>query len=346
MNEISKSRSVALAVGMLALSLASLAQETSPIVQIDPSFNGIVASDAKVEKLAGDYGTLEGPLWIRKSGYLIFSEIPANVIHKWDPKDGKVSVFLDKAGFSGADPTGVGAEIHYRDRVFYHYGSNGITMDRQGRIVFVAMGDRQIVRLEKNGKRTVLASEYESRRLNSGNDLVYKSDGSLYFTDPPSGLRNGDKSPLKELSYNGVFLLKDGKLQLLAKDFTAPNGLAFSPDEKILYVNDSAKKTIIRFDVQADDTVRNGRIFIDMTPDSDKAPGVPDGMKVDREGNVYCAGPGGVWVMSPGGRHLGTILTPEIVNNLAFGDDDSKSLYIVARSGLYRIRLKVPGIHP
>ncbi|MGH9355546.1 MAG: SMP-30/gluconolactonase/LRE family protein, partial [Terriglobia bacterium] len=163
-------------------------------------------------------------------------------------------------------------------------------------------------------------------------------------TDPPAGLRGGDKSPKKELPFDGVYRLTDGKLQLLSKDFTRPNGLAFSPGEKYLYVNDTAKKTIMRFEMKTDGGIADGQLFIDMA--ADPAPGAPDGMKVDREGDVYCTGPGGIWIISPEGKHLGTIRVPEIPANLAWGDRDGKSLYITARTGLYRIRLNIPGIRP
>jgi len=217
-------------------------------------------------------------------------------------------------------------------------------MDPQGRVVYCAHGDRQVVRLESDGKRTVLASQYEGKRLNSPNDLVFKSDGALYFTDPPAGLRDGDKDPKKELPFNGVYLLKDGQLRLLYKDMALPNGIAFTPDEKYLYVNDSVKKTILRFEVKPDDTLGEPQLVIDMT--SDKAPGGPDGMKVDQNGNIYCTGPGGFWIISPDGKHLGTVLTTELPANLAFGEADGKTLYLTARTGLYRIHLKIAGIQP
>ena len=200
------------------------------------------------------------------------------------------------------------------------------------------------MRIEADGRRTVLAKEFEGKRLNSPNDLVFKSDGALYFTDPPAGFRDGDKDAKKELPFNGVYLLKDGKLQVLVKDIALPNGIAFSPDEKYLYVNDSVKKTIMRYEVKPDDTIASGQLFIDMT--ADKAPGAPDGMKVDQKGNIYCTGPGGFWMMSPEGEHLGTVLTTELPANLAFGDADYKTLYLTARTGLYRIRLKIPGMSP
>jgi len=224
------------------------------------------------------------------------------------------------------------------------YGSNGVTLDKQGRVNWVQHGDRGVMRLEKNGKRTVLASRYEGKRLNSPNDLVYKSDGSLYFTDPPFGLRKLNDDPKKELPYAGVYLLSKGKLQLIIKDLQAPNGIAFSPDEKYLYVNDSFAKKYWRYEVQADDTVANPKLFMDMS--ASKEDGVPDGMKVDQKGNIYGAGPGGVWVMSPEGKHLGTIKPLENPANLAWGDADAKTLYFTAVTGLYRLRVNVPGIRP
>ena len=332
-------------VSLLLLSLNVAAQVTSAVVVLDPALKEIASPSAKVEKVAGNFGFTEGPVWVRKGGYLIFSDISANVINKWDPTEGKVSVFLEKSGFTGSDATGVGGEqTNAQGATIYLIGSNGVTLDPQGRVTFNAMGDRQVVRVEPDGRRTVLASRFEGKRLNSTNDLVYKRNGSLYFTDPPSGLRRRNDDPKKELPFNGVFLLKDGRLQLLARDLANPNGLALSPDERIFYVNSSADRKIFRFDVQRDDTVANGRLFVDMS--AEKQPGVPDGMKVDEKGNLYSTGPGGIWVISPQGRHLGTLVFPEQPANLAFGDADGKRLYVTARSSVYRIRLNVAGVRP
>ena len=313
------------------------------VVKLDPKLNEIVPAGAKVEKLEGNLSFAEGPVWVRQGGYLLFSDIPANAINKWTP-DGKISAAIKPSGFTGADPSEAGSEINNGKDVVRLLGSNGVTLDRQSRVVFAAHGDRAVVRIEKDGKRTVLADRYEGKRLNSPNDLVYKADGALYFTDPPFGLRKRDEDPKKELPFDGVYLLKDGKLQLLDKTFTGPNGIALAPGEKYLYVDDSAKKLIMRFDVQTNDTITNGRTFIDMN--SDQAPGVPDGMKVDQKENVYSTGPGGVWIMSPDGKHLGTIKVPEVPANLAFGDADGKTLYLTARTGLYRIHLNIGGIRP
>ena len=336
---------------LLAVAVVSLlgvngrAQNFGEVVRVDPAADAIIPQDAKVEKLAGDLGFLEGPVWVHSKGpgYLLFSDIPANVIRKWDPKGG-VSVFLEKTGFTGADASNVGGQTNNGFGMVNLIGSNGITLDKQGRIVFCQHGDRQISRLDKNGKRTVLASHYDGKRLNSPNDLVFKSDGSLYFTDPTAGLRLQDKDPAKELPFNGVYRLVKGKVELLSKDFARPNGIAFSPDEKYLYVNDTTKKIIMRFDVQPDGGVTNGQVITDMT--SDTAPGAPDGMKVDQKGNIYCTGPGGFWIMAPDGKHIATVKTKELPANLNWGDDDGKTLYLTARTGLYRIRLNIAGVRP
>ena len=335
-----------LLVGFLAASTASMAaQDTGPVVRLDPALDAIVSASAKVEKVATGFGFAEGPVWVHNGGFLIFSDIPDNVIRKWNPADGTVSVYLDKAGFTGDDPTGVGGEQTNVTRgTIYLIGSNGVTLDPQGRLAFNAMGDRQVVRIEPDGRRSVLASHYDGKRLNSTNDLVFKKNGSLYFTDPPSGLRGRNDDPKKELPFNGVYLMKDGKVRLLAQDLGNPNGIALSPDEKFLYVNSTVDRKVFRFDVTPDDTVTNRRVFVDMT--ADKRAGTPDGMKVDERGNLYTTGPAGIWVVTPEGRHIGTLIFPEQPANLAFGDVDGKTLYVTARTSLYRIRLNVAGVRP
>jgi gluconolactonase len=325
---------------------SGLEQQSAEIERVDPAANTIVPFGAHVEKVADGFGFLEGPVWIHKGHeeYLLFSDIPKNVIDKWSPNGG-VSVFLQNSGFTGSDASDVGSENNNGHAIVTLIGSNGITVDKQGRITFCQHGDRQVVRLEKNGQRTVMASRYDGKRLNSPNDLVYKSDGSLYFTDPPAGLRQGDKDPKKEIPFDGVYRVTNGKVELLAKDFTRPNGIAFSPDEKYLYVNDTARKIIMRYSVQPDGGVANGQVITDMTGDT--RPGAPDGMKVDQNGNIYCTGPGGVWIMSPDGKHLATVVTKEeLPANLGWGDADGKTLYLTARTGLYRIRLNVAGVRP
>lgn len=328
------------------LTLVAQAPTTNGVVRLDPALDAIVAVDAKAELLKGDYfGAIEGPLWVDEgqSGYLLFSDMAANVIYKWTPA-GQLSVFLDRSGFTGTDLNSVGGQYFNGRLHLLNIGSNALTLDRQGRVVIAAMTDRAITRLEKDGSRTMLADHYDGKRLNSPNDLVIKSDGSIYFTETTSGMRGRDESPSRELPFHGVYLIKDGTLRLLDKDpqGSAPNGIAFSPDEKYLYVNGG--RNITRYDVMADDTVGNSRLLIDMS--ADKAQGATDGMKVDRAGNVYCSAPGGIWIISPEGKHLGTIVTPERVANMAFGGADSKMLYLVGGRSLWRIRVNIPGVRP
>jgi gluconolactonase len=219
-------------------------------------------------------------------------------------------------------------------------------LDSEGRVTINEHGNRRVVRQEKTGFITVLADKYEGKRLNSPNDLVYRSDDALFFTDPPFGLPKFYDDPRKELPYSGVFSLVNGKLQLVSSDLKGPNGIAFSPDEKVLYVGnwDPEKKIVMRYDVNADGTVANGKVFFDMTG----APGEDaiDGIKVDQKGNVYVSGPGGLWIFSPEGKHLGTLKGPEHPHNMAWGDDDGKTLYLTAQTSIYRIRLNVPGVQP
>lgn len=329
----------------LRLSWGQAGHPSGQIIRLDPALNALIPANAQVEKVADDFGFLEGPVWVHTAGagYLLFSDIPANAIKKWSP-DGKVSIFLANSGFTGKDSSDVGYQINNGRSQVTLLGSNGITVDSQGRVTFCQHGDHGVVRLEKDGKRTTLADSFEGKRLNSPNDLVYKSDGSLYFTDPPYGLRKLDQDPKKALPFSGVYRWSNGKLQLLYKDFKAPNGIAFSPDEKYLYVDDSASRTYWRFEVKPDGTIADGKLFFDMNSSTEQ--GVPDGMKLDHKGNIYGVGPGGVWVLSSEGKHLGTIKAPEDPANLAWGDADAKTLYLTARTGLYRVRLSVAGIRP
>lgn len=303
------------------------------VVKADPALDEIVPSSPVIEKVADGFKFTEGPVWVHK-GYLLFSDIPNNVIDRWAP-DGKVSVFLNSSGYTGA-VTSTGNLP----------GSNGLTLDKQGRLTICEHGNRRVSRLERDASRTVLADRYEGKRLNSPNDLVYKSDGCLYFTDPPYGLPKQDEDPAKELPFNGIYRLCNGKLQLLSKDLTRPNGIAFTPDENYLYVanSDPQRKVWTRFEVKPDGMLSNPQLFYDVTSQTEE--GLPDGMKVDQKGTVYATGPGGLWVFSPQGKQLGTIKLPEVPANCNWGDKDGKTLYLTARTGLYRIRLKVPGIRP
>ena len=304
------------------------------VIRKDPTLDNLFTPGAKIEKLAGGFLFTEGPVWDREGGYLLFSDPNNNLIYRWTP-DGEVSVYRSHSGYTG---TNIGE--------YGQPGSNGLTLDKQGRLTINEHGNRRVTRLEKNGVLTVLADRYEGKRLNSPNDLVYRSDGVLYFTDPPFGLPKFFDDPRKELPYSGVFCLINGQLKLVSTDLSGPNGLAFSPNEKYLYVDnwDLKKEVIMRYEVQPDGTLANGKVFFDSTGE----PGEDawDGMKVDQQGNLYLSGPGGLWIISPEGKHLGTIAGPEHPHNMAWGDEDGKTLYMCAQTGLYRIRFNVPGVRP
>jgi gluconolactonase len=340
---------LAAAVGAASVLGAQTPTESSASVDVfDPALRSLVSPAAKVETLKNEFFALvEGPVWVPEGqgGYLLFSDMPANCIYKW--QDGRLSVFLEKSGFSGTDTSTAGLEVNNGRFQVVVLGSNALTLDRQGRLLIVRQGDRRLVRLEPDGTQTILAERYDGKRLNSPNDVVVKSNGSILFTDPGSGLRGGAKSPLKELPVQGIYLLKNGTLSMLDHDPQGelPNGLAFSPDERIFYA--SAFKKLVAYDVRPDDTIANPRVIFDYdTQAITKEFGFFDGLKVDTTGNIWGTGPGGIWVISPSGKALGRIRVPEHATNLTFGDHDGKTLYITARRGLYRIRLQVAGIRP
>ena len=299
------------------------------IVRLDPLFDTLVPPDARIEKLAGGFTFTEGPLW-RPNGVLWFSDVIGNVTRQWS-QDGKVIELLRPGGYDGASLPAGG-----------FVGPNGATAGPDGTVLLCQHGNRRIVSIAPDMTVTTVVDRFEGKRLNSPNDLVFRSDGSLYFTDPPYGLPKFDNDPAKELPFNGVFRLADGKLQLLIDDMTRPNGLAFSPDEATLYVanSDDRYRVWMRYDVAPDGAVRNGRVFADVSAEPES--GLPDGMKIDSGGNLWATGPGGIWVFTPTGRHLGTIKPPEQPANCAWGDDGG-TLYITAVTGLYRIRTLVAG---
>jgi len=316
------------------------------IQKLDPVLDDIVGANTRLERVATGFDRwTEGPVWTRE-GSLLFAEIPANNIIQWIPGKG-ASVFLHPSGYKGSEPF-KGTEP----------GSNGMTLDADGRVSVAGHAGRTVWRMEwvdPKAKITVLADLCQGKKLNSPNDLVYKSDGSLYFTDPPYGLpTQGDNDPQKELQVNGVYRIhgarqhKPGapperdKLELIIKDLVRPNGLAFSPDEKFLYVAESGRRQWMRYRVQPDGSVIEGVLFLDAS--MDPADGGPDGLRVDKQGNIYGSGPGGVWIISPEGKHIGTIKVPERVSNVAWGDTDGKTLYITASTSVYRVKLKIPGI--
>jgi gluconolactonase len=315
--------------------LALTPQEVNvEIVRLDSRLDAIVPPNPKIFKLAEGFIFTEGPVWVHRGGYLLFSDPNHNTIYRYT-SDGKLSVFREKSGYAGADIAA------YRQP-----GSNGLTLDAQGRLTINEHGNRRVTRLAQDGRLTVLADRYQGKRLNSPNDLVYRSDGTLFFTDPPFGLPKFFDDPRKELPYSGVYALQRGTLRLVTDELTGPNGIAFSPDEKYLYVGnwDEKKKVVMRYELNADGSVASGGVFFDMT----QAPGADaiDGIKVDQQGNLYVSGPGGLWILAPDGTHLGTIKAPRHPHNMAWGDEDGRTLYMTAGSALYRMRLGIPGTRP
>jgi gluconolactonase len=304
------------------------------VVRLDSRFDKLVPSNLKVEKIAGGHKWVEGPVWNRQQGYLLFSDVPNNSIYRWQ-EDGGESLFLKPSGYSGKTPF-EGAEP----------GSNGLAFDPAGRLTLAQHGDRRIARLERSGRKTTLVNRYDGKRINSPNDLVFKSNGDLYFTDPPFGLPKSFDDPHKELPFQGVYKFsKDGKLTLLTKDIKAPNGIAFSPDEKKLYVSnaDASNAIWMVYDVKLDGTIANGKILFHATTWTKTKPGVPDGIKIDRDGNLFAAGPGGIHVIAPDGTHLGSIETGVPTGNLAWGEDGS-TLFITSSRTVYRLKLGTKGV--
>jgi gluconolactonase len=320
-----------------------------PVQRVEPAFDALVSPDAKMELIKDGYGFTEGVVWSEKGRYLLVTDMPANIIYKLSTDGKQQSVYLDHSGYTKPDIWRVGfmqTNGRLKDdpkfEEFAMIGSNGMAFDRQGRLVIATWSGRSIDRIEPNGKRTVLTGSVDGKQFNGTNDLIVKKNGTIYFTDGYGGLRGRENDPKKGIDYSALFMWKNGKTSRLTTDLPNTNGLALSPDEKILYANGSRDKTVRAYDVQADDTLTNSRMFFDLSKDA--RPGITDGMKVDTKGNVWESGPTGVWVISPEGKHLGTILVPELVANVEFGDPDHKTLYIAARSSVYKIRVNVAGI--
>jgi gluconolactonase len=329
------------------------------IVSLDPRFDQLIAKDAVVETIARGFIWTEGVAWskevtavqtrrgllgriihrgivVREPGFLVFSDIPNNVVHKW--QNGQLSVFVKPSGYTGKEPRG--------GKAGDEPGSNGLLFDAQGRLTLCEHGDRQVSRIERDGTKTILANNYQGKKLNSPNDLVYHSNGDLYFTDPPYGRPKWEKDPSLELGFFGVYLRRrGGELVLLTKEMTRPNGIALSPDERTLYVANSDFDAPVwkSFPVKDDGTIGEGKVFVDgMKWVKEKRPGLPDGMKIDMYGNIWATGPGGVYVFSPKGEVLGNIDTGTNTANVCFGDDGS-TLYIAANHDVCRVRTLTRG---
>lgn len=301
------------------------------IYRIDEKLNSIIAPGTTVEKVADGFSFIEGPVW-HPNNFLLFSDPNTNSIYRYDPKNNNVSIYVSHSGYTGSDIGEYGQP-----------GSNGLAIDKEGRLIADQHGNRRVVRFEKKGPVTVLADKIDGKRFNSPNDVVIKSDGTIYFTDPPYGLPGFFNDPRKELDYSGVFMIKDGKVKIVSKDLGGPNGLAFSPDEKYFYVTNwdirdiHHTKTLWRYEVQPDGTLKNGKLFFDFSFTEDEE--ALDGMKVDKAGNLFISAPGGIWILSADAKLLGKIVTPERPANMAWGDEDGKTLYMTAHSSLYKMRV-------
>ena len=310
-------------------------KDIGKIYTIDERLSSIITPGTKVEKVADGFSFTEGPVW-HPDGYLLFSDPNTNTIYRYNPKNHNITVYISHSGYTGADIGEYGQP-----------GSNGLAIDKEGRLIIDQHGNRRVIRIEKKGPVTVLADNIDGKRFNSPNDVLLKTDGSVYFTDPPYGLPDFFNDKRKELDYSGVFMIKNGKVQVVSKDLGGPNGLAFSPDEKYFYVTNwdirdiHHTKTLWRYKVQQDGTLTNGKIFFDFSfTEDDEA---LDGMKVDKEGNLFVSAPGGLWILSAEGKLLGKIVTPERPANMAWGDEDGRTLYLTAHSSLYKIRVNTGG---
>ncbi len=351
---------ILVAILAICFTAGALAQDTVKvrefsIEKLSPQLDALISPDAELELIGDRYGLTEGPLWVdsEDGGYLLFTDLISDAIFKWTEAEGD-SLFIDKAGYTGDDINNAGFQARRGRMRVILIGPNGLTLDTEGRPVWCAMPDRRVMRLENDGSRTVVAETWEGKRFSGPNDVVVRSDGLVYFTDSIFGLRgaeSGQQSPYREIPFNGVFLVKDGASTLLVKDEALggdPNGLAFSPDEKYLYISADYNR-IMRYEVNADGTLGEGTVFRDGE--------TSDGMKVDVQGNVYTTAvwDGDVRITSPEGERLGVIHLPKVdrepqvqicATNVAFGDPDRQTLYITACEHNYRIRLKVAGTLP
>lgn len=308
------------------------------VERLDSAIDDLVPKDAKIELLAEGFDWSEGPVWVNEEGgFVLFSDVPKNVVHQWSEKGG-LRDWLRPSGFTGPKPRAGES------------GSNGLVLDHDGRLLLCQHGDRRVARLDAAwdapvAKFETIADKHDGKRFNSPNDLAVHSSGAIYFTDPPYGMIGKFDDPNRETDYLGVYRVgTDGNVTLLTDKRTAPNGIAFSPDEKTLYVaqSDGKAPNIYAYDVQSDGSIANERVFFDASELAKTKTGMPDGLKLDQAGNLFATGPGGVLVISPAGKHLGTISTGERIANCAFGDDGS-TLYMTSDMYLARIRLSTKG---
>jgi len=317
---------------LLATSLAVFAAQPvfefhGSIERLDPALDALIAPGAKIEVLASGFNWSEGPVW--RDGGIVFSDVPENTVFGWKEGDTAAKVVLKPSGSLKGDGQ----------------GSNGLQVDAQGNLVLCQHGERRIARLEKDGSFTSLADKYEGKRFNSPNDLVIAKNGTIFFTDPPYGLKKGETP---ELPQHGVYAVTPaGKVSLVIADIRFPNGIALSPDQKTLYiaVSDPQNTRVMAYDLQEDGSAKNGRVFFNAQPlKSGERKGGCDGMKVDTNGNIWTTGPGGVLVIGKDGKHLGSILTGQATANCAFGGEDRGTLYITADMFLLRVKTLAKGL--
>jgi gluconolactonase len=326
------------------------------VEKLDPALDAIVSPDAQMVAVTNGFTATEGLVWIQDppSGHLLFCDrsVEVNVVYKMT-SNGKTEVAVKQAGYRGPWDDNAKRDLghlhtngfdakdpHYREWI--SSGCDGLGVDPQGRLLIATFGGRTIERLEKDGRRTVLADRYEGKRFNGTDDITVRRDGTIYFSDIYD-FRTNAKSPLVELHQAALYMIKDGKVTqaLTEQDNPGSNGVALSPDEKYLYVTTAGKK-LSRYEVQPDGMLKNGKLFVEL---NDSRPGSPDGLRADSQGNVYCSGPGGVWIFSPSGKHLGTIKVPENFASFGFGDPDYKTLYIGGETTIYMVPMNVAGIH-
>jgi gluconolactonase len=320
--------------GMAPVANAQAPKTLGRIERLDPGLDALLPSDAKIEILASGFTWSEGPLWIAGEGpgegHLLFTDIPRNSIFRWHPSAG-ISLFMCPSGYTGV--TFYGLEP----------GANGLALDRQGNLIMCEHGDRRVSVLTKQGGKRTLADNYQGGRLNSPNDLIAHSSGAIYFTDPPYGLPEREKDARRELDFFGVYRLRtNGTLDLLTKELARPNGIAFSPDEKLLYVaqSDPTNAIWMAFPVRDDGLLEQGRVLFSAQADIGKMPGLPDGLDVDQQGNLWASGPGGIYVISPAGKLLGRIITEQATSNCCLGGPAGDELFITADSYLCRVKTK------
>lgn len=323
------------AMAALPIATAARGETVGSIRRVDAELDSVLDANARIEVLASGYKWSEGPVWVKDGGYLLFSDVPGNVVHRWKEGEG-AKPFLSPSGLAGKVPPTIREP-----------GANGLTLDAQGRLVMADSGTRAIARVDlATKKKTIVVDRYQGKRFNSCNDLIFSRTGALYFTDPPYGLEGGDESPIKELPHNGVYRLgTDGKLALIDGSLSRPNGIGLSPDEKTLYIamSDEKRPHVLAYDLGDDGMARGVRVFRDMGRElAEKLPGMPDGLKVSATGHLFATGPGGVHVIAPDGRLLGIIMPGKATANCAFGED-GRTLFMTAHDRLTRIRLKISG---